>query len=304
MIREAAPAKINLWLHVGPVRADRLHAIESLFVFADDGDMVSAAPARDLTLTVVGPFAAALSGFPIESNLVLKAAHALRKEADIGQGAALMLDKRLPVAAGVGGGSADAAAALRALVRLWRLDISETRLARLAFSLGADVPACLARAPVYVGGAGEEIAPGPVLPPLFVCLVNPRVETPTGPIFRAFDRENPAPSAPLRLRPSRLSTLAEVRAALAAARNDLEPHAVRRQGVIGIAQEFLAESPGAIFSRMSGSGATVFALYGDRQSAARAARRAAARGWWALATRISCGDVVKAAPERASGDAE
>ena len=300
MIREAAPAKINLWLHVGPVRADGLHAIESLFVFAEDGDIVSAAPARELTLAVEGPFASALSGFPVESNLVFKAASLLKKAARVKQGAALTLDKRLPVAAGIGGGSADAAAALRALVRLWRLDISEAMLARLAFSLGADVPACLARAPVYVGGAGEVLAPGPSLPPLWACLVNPGVETPTGPIFRAFDLENPAPAAPLRLRPSRLATLGDVKRAFAASRNDLEPYAAGRENIIGSARKFLAESPGAIFSRMSGSGATVFALYGNRPAAARAARRAAAKGWWSLAAKIASGGIAPGAPAATS----
>lgn len=289
MIREVAPAKINLWLHVGPVRADGLHAIESLFAFAEDGDIVSAAPARQVTLAVEGPFASALSGFPVKNNLVFKAALALKEAARVKQGAALILDKRLPVAAGIGGGSADAAAALRALVRLWRLDISEAMLARIAFSLGADVPACLARAPVYVGGAGEDIAPGPSLPPLWACLVNPRVETPTGPVFRAFDLENPAPAPPLRLRPSRFATMGDVKRAFAASRNDLELHAARRQKIIGVVRKFLAESPGAIFSRMSGSGATVFALYGNKPAAARAARRAAAKGWWALATRLASG---------------
>lgn len=293
MICETAPAKINLWLHVGPVRADGLHAIESLFVFAEDGDIVSAAPSSDMTLTVKGAFAPALSDFPVEDNLVFKAAAVLREAARVKQGAALTLDKRLPVAAGIGGGSADAAAALRALVRLWRLDISEATLARLAFSLGADVPACLARAPVFVGGAGEELALGPRLPPLWACLVNPRVETPTGPVFRAFDLENPSPAAALRFRPSRLATLGEVKRAFSASRNDLEPYAARRQNIIGVARKFLAESPGAIFSRMSGSGATVFALYGNRPAAVRAARRAAAKGWWALATKIATGGIAQ-----------
>lgn len=290
MIRETAPAKINLWLHVGPLRPDRLHDLESLFVFAEHGDVVSAAPAQDLSLAIEGPFAAALEPFPIESNLVLKAARALKAASGVDAGAALTLDKRLPVAAGIGGGSSDAAAALRALVRLWGVDISPSALARLAFELGADVPACLEGRPVYVSGAGEAISPGPALPPLWACLVNPGVATPTGPIFQAFDQENPFPPAPLRHRPARLSGLEEVREAGRATANHLEPYAVRSETVIGEARRFLAETPGAIFTRMSGSGATVFALYGDSRDADRAALGAAARGWWSMATRIAAGD--------------
>lgn len=290
MIRETAPAKINLWLHVGPLRPDRLHDLESLFVFATQGDVIGAAPAQELSLTVEGPFAAALAPFSIESNLVLKAAHALRAASGVDAGAALTLDKRLPVAAGIGGGSSDAAAALRALVRLWRVDISPTALASLAFQLGADVPACLEGRPVYVGGAGEAVTPGPHLPSLWTCLVNPGVATPTGPVFQAFDEENPSPPPPLRYRPAQLSGPEEVREAGRMTANDLEPYAVRREKVIGEVLRFLAETPGAIFSRMSGSGATVFALYEDSRDADRAAHAAAARGWWSMATRIAAGD--------------
>ena len=169
MIVETAPAKINLYLHVGPLRGDGLHELASLFVFAYDGDIVTAAPSSDLSLTINGPFASALDGFPVTSNLVWRAADLLRHRFGVGDGAALTLEKNLPIAAGIGGGSADAAAALRALRKLWLLDISDVALAALSFELGADVPACLARAPVNVTGAGEILAPGPVLPPLWIC---------------------------------------------------------------------------------------------------------------------------------------
>jgi 4-diphosphocytidyl-2-C-methyl-D-erythritol kinase len=177
----AAPAKINLYLHIGPLRADRLHDLASLFVFAHDGDVIRVEAAKDLSLKVTGPYAPLLKDLPPEKNLVYRAAELLAREADVRAGAAITLEKHLPVAAGVGGGSADAAAALRALVKLWNVNISETALSRLAFRLGADVPACLARAPVNVSGAGERIEKGPVLPPLWIALVNPRVEMPTGP---------------------------------------------------------------------------------------------------------------------------
>ncbi len=286
MIEATAPAKINLFLHVGPRRADGLHAIASLFVFADDGDHIAAAPARDLSLKIGGPFAGALEGFPLEENLVWRAAEALAREAGVSAGAALSLDKRLPIASGIGGGSADAAAALIALVKLWDLDIGSPALARLAFGLGADVPACLARRPVYVEGAGEIVAPGPSLPPLWACLVNPRVETPTGPIFRAFDGANPTPPPPALDRRRSFADPGALQAYLAAARNDLEPHAVSRQSVIGVARDFLADCEGCLIARMSGSGATVYGLFAAAAPAEEAQARAEAKGWWAMAARL------------------
>lgn len=290
MIEETAPAKINLFLHVGPVRADGLHELASLFVFADDGDRISVEPSRDLSLKITGPFADALRAFPVKTNLVWRAADALRREAGISEGAAITLDKRLPIASGIGGGSADAAAALRALVRLWRLDIGGEALKRLAFGLGADVPACIDRRPVYVTGAGETIANGPRLPPVWTALVNPRVETPTGPIFRAFDAANPNPAAPSLPAARALTDYSALADYLAPTRNDLEPLAINRQAVIGAARDFLAECPGCLLSRMSGSGATVFGLFTTAAAARQAAQRARARGWWAMAAQLAAGD--------------
>jgi 4-diphosphocytidyl-2-C-methyl-D-erythritol kinase len=282
MIAAIAPAKINLYLHVGGVRRDRLHALTSFFVFADAGDIVSVEPARDLTLQVSGPFSAPLLKEPMERNLVMRAARLLQKAAAAGAGARITLDKRLPIASGVGGGSADAAATLRALLKLWKLDIPAPRLAALAFALGADVPACLWRAPVLVSGAGERVRPAPALPPLWVCLVNPRVAMPTGPIFRAFDAENPAPADPKDPDFSGVRSIDGVRALIAATRNDLEPFAVARAPVIAEAIARLSAQPGALRARMSGSGATVFALFPARTAASRAAAAMRARGWWAL----------------------
>lgn len=285
MIAEIAPAKINLYLHVGPLRRDRLHALASLFVFAKDGDVIRVEPAKTLSLRVEGPFANALKDLPPEKNLVFRAAQRLALAAGGAEGAAIVLEKNLPVAAGVGGGSADAAAALRALMKLWRAGIGDAALARLAFSLGADVPACLARAPVNVSGAGEILSRGPSLPPLWVCLVNPRVAMPTGPVFRAFDRATPEPPNPV-CDPFRASTYAMLRAAMARTRNDLEPFAVARAPVVREAIETLAAAPGAIAARMSGSGATSFALFSSREAAARAAAGARSRGWWAMASAL------------------
>jgi len=285
MIRDIAPAKINLFLHVGPVRRDGLHDLESLFVFADAGDLVEASPSEQLTLEISGPFAGSLKTEPVERNLVLRAARRLQNEAGINSGAALSLNKRLPVAAGIGGGSADAAAALRALIRLWRIDISPNELRRLAFSLGADVPACLSREPVRVSGAGEILTPGPQLPPLWVCLANPGVATLTGPIFRAFDATNPAPNRPVSPKLEG-SGYQRVTSLMENSRNDLQPIAIAGEPVIQKVINRLAGLPGALAARMSGSGATAFGLYSSAGAAQRAAQDMKGRGWWSMAARI------------------
>ncbi len=291
-IVETAPAKVNFYLHVGPVRRDGLHELASLFVFADFGDAVSAQPADDLSLDIVGPFAGALRAEKNDDNLVMLAARALAEAAGAGpgapHGARLTLTKRLPVAAGIGGGSADAAAALKALARLWRLNISRGALADIAFRLGADVPACLDAAPVYVTGAGEAISRGPTLPPLWLCLVNPRVPTPTGAVFRAFDAAAPRPPAPALARPAAASVTA-FRAMMAASRNDLEPHAIARQAIVSDVVEFLRARPGALAARMSGSGATCFGAFASEEAAHRSARCARANGWWAAAAPLLVG---------------
>lgn len=285
MIAETAPAKVNLYLHVGPLRRDGLHDLASLFVFAEGGDVIRVEPAKTLSLAVTGPFAPVLKDLPPEKNLVFRAARLLAERCGVRAGAAITLEKNLPVAAGVGGGSADAAAALRALQRLWRATIGEAALSRLAFTLGADVPACLARAPVNVAGAGEILSKGPALPPLWICLVNPRVEMPTGPIFRAFDRAVRAPAKPV-CDAFRVMNYAMLREAMARTRNDLEPFAMARAPVVRRAIDALAAAPGAIAARMSGSGSTCFALFSSRESAARAAAAARACGWWAMASAL------------------
>src|SRR5712671_723393 len=167
--RAFAPAKINLYLHVLGRRPDGYHLLDSLIVFADIGDEVTAAPADTLTLTLGGPEAGAIVGLG-DDNLVLRAARLLMARAAINAGAALHLDKRLPAAAGIGGGSSDAAAALRALSRLWKPPLDQQSLSALALELGADVPACLAGRPVWVGGIGEALEPAGALPPTGIVL--------------------------------------------------------------------------------------------------------------------------------------
>jgi 4-diphosphocytidyl-2-C-methyl-D-erythritol kinase len=283
MIALNAPAKINLYLHVGPIRKDGLHELASLFVFAEHGDFIRIQPAKDISLRVTGPFAGALDGLAPEKNLVFRAATLLARHFGVSAGAAITLEKNLPVASGIGGGSADAAEALRALIALWKIDISASALSSLAFSLGADVPACLARAPVNVSGAGEIIRCGPVLPPLWICLANPRVEMPTGPIFRAFDAKFSAPDTPI-CTPFHAPNYAMLENAMRSTRNDLEPFAIEMAPVIGEVIKQLAAAPGALAARMSGSGGTCFALFASPQAALRASVSARARGWWSMAS--------------------
>ena len=183
-LRLRARAKVNLYLQVTGKRPDGYHELDSLMVFPDVGDELSLERATELSLEVDGPFAAALEAEGPD-NLVLRAARALGALAGGGQGARLRLTKNLPVAAGIGGGSADAAAALRGLVRLWGLEVPEARLQALALELGADVPPCLESRPVFARGIGEILTPAPSLPPFWMVLVNPGVPVQTPAVFKA-----------------------------------------------------------------------------------------------------------------------
>lgn len=286
MISEIAPAKINLYLHVGGIRPDGLHDLASLFVFANKGDVVSATPSALLSLKIIGPFSDALEPFPVEDNLVLKAAELLQEHAGTSAGAELTLEKNLPVASGIGGGSADAAAALRALMKLWSVKVSDTALHEIAFKLGADVPACLAHQPIYVSGAGEVISTGPTLPPMWVCLVNPLVPTPTGPIFKIFDEANPSPAVPTHMPEGNGGSVTQFCEALRGTRNDLEVPAITTVPVVGEVKEFLKEQSGCHLARMSGSGATCFGVFDNLSDAEDAAHKARAQKWWACAANI------------------
>src|SRR6266851_2033656 len=171
MISVAAPAKLNLYLHVVGRRPDGYHELDSLVAFADIADTVTAEPADELTLAIDGPFAAALAG--AADNLVLRAARLLAAQCRVTAGAALRLTKRLPIASGVGGGSSDAAAALRALQSLWNVSLGRRELAALAARLGADVPVCVLGRPAWLGGIGDRLEVAPALPPVAVVLANP-----------------------------------------------------------------------------------------------------------------------------------
>jgi 4-diphosphocytidyl-2-C-methyl-D-erythritol kinase len=267
MLTSFAPAKVNLFLHVTGRRADGYHLLDSLAVFPAVGDWVSATASAALTLRISGPFGGALAAEP--DNLLLRAARALRPAA----GAALALEKNLPVASGIGGGSADAAAALRLLARLWEV---APPLDGPALALGADVPVCLARRAARMGGIGEVLAPAPVLPEFGILLVNPGVAVATPAVFRA---RRGAFSPPAEL-PAAWSHAATMAATLSGLCNDLQDAAVALQPIIGEVLDVLKALPGALLSRMSGSGATCFALFATPQAAASAAAMIPP-GWWA-----------------------
>ena len=262
-LKELAPAKLNLALHVRGKLPDGRHRIETVFAFCTDGDEVSATASDDLSLAIGGPFASELGDS--EGNLALKAARALREGAGVAEGAALKLTKKLPIASGIGGGSADAAATLRLLTRLWGID--PTHATAIALTLGADVPACLLSMTARGEGAGDElklvdagVSGKPVL------LVNPRVELSTADVFARWSGEDKGPLEDWR-----------------AGRNDLEAAAVEQVPLIGTVLAWLAIQPGVDVVRMSGSGATCFALF-DCEEARDNAEVAVPREWWRLST--------------------
>ncbi len=300
-IRVAAPAKLNLYLHVLGRRADGYHRLDSLVVFARVHDTIAVRPAERLSLAVSGPFGAALAGE--DDNLALRAARLLAETAGVKEGAEIRLVKRLPVAAGIGGGSADAAAALKALTRLWRLDLGQTELLDLALRLGADVPVCLYGRAAFVGGAGEEITPAPTLPEVSAVLVNPARPLATADVFAA--RRGPY-SRPLliagRIAGRIAGAVADVTglaAQLAPLRNDLTDGAAGLVPEIGAVLEALAAQPGCLLARLSGSGPTCFGLFSDETAAGRAAAAMAAAQpeWWALATRLMADAAADAADD-------
>ena len=286
-----APAKVNLFLHVGPVSADGYHPVCSLMVFADVGDVVRMAPAPAMGFALEGPFAGILAADG--DNLVTRARDRLLAIAEAPPAPfALTLDKRLPIAAGLGGGSADAAAALALIAGHLAAERGrppgEAELADIARSLGADVTACLESKSVIGRGRGDDISPAPPLPVLHAVLVNPLAPSPTGAVYRAFDDLASGPGADEPLPAGDLRSLAEVVAWLETTRNDLETPALAVQPRIGEVLAALRAAPETAFARMSGSGATCFALAADSTAAAALAGRIAADhpGWWVAACRF------------------
>jgi 4-diphosphocytidyl-2-C-methyl-D-erythritol kinase len=289
-VRVFAPAKLNLFLHVTGKRSDGFHDLQSLVAFADIGDELALERSGEFSLDLEGPFAAGLAAEP--DNLVLRAARALAAAAGSDAGARFKLTKNLPVASGIGGGSADAAAALRGLRALWAAGhIDDESLRMLAAGLGSDIPVCVGSAPAFMEGRGERVTPLPALPETHLVLVNPGVSVPTAQVFRRLVvRSDGATFAP----PPAFADFADLVAYLETTRNDLEPPARTIAPEIGKVLDALSAS-GARFTRMSGSGATCFGLFetaaGAQEGAAALAR--AEPGWWVEAGRLADADAAR-----------
>lgn len=281
---ERAPAKINLSLHVRARRADGWHDLESLVAFAGVADLLQLVPGDELSLNVEGANANAAG--PLHDNLVLKAARALQALIPHLRTGRFHLLKRLPAAAGIGGGSSDAAAALRLLARLNEISLNDPRLYAAAASIGSDVPVCLDPHARMMLGRGDELGARLVLPPLFAVLLNPGIALETRRVFGEMGYA-PGQTSPFGAHPDIGSeTYASLSAKLKLARNDMEDAASVLAPIIGHALSVLGAAPGAALSRMSGSGATCFALFADCRAAARAAKaiRRHHPEWWAKAT--------------------
>ena len=289
---ETAYAKINLALHVRGRMDGGYHAIETLFAFVDDGDRLSAAMADTMSLRVIGPFASSLDGDG-HDNLVMRAARGMAERFAPGRAAALSLDKHLPVASGIGGGSADAAAAIRLLDRLWGLDRPLQDYAALAASLGADVPACLFSRTALGTGRGDDVAFEEIdgLAQAHILLVNPGIGVSTAQIFQRWNG-----------RDGGALTQRSLAALFGEARNDLQEPAIALVPDIGALLEHLRQC--STFARMSGSGATCFALFESDHDvmAAQAAIADRHPGYWTMTARMrpfACADASPAS-ERAA----
>jgi 4-diphosphocytidyl-2-C-methyl-D-erythritol kinase len=281
-VREKAPAKVNLTLRVLGRRADGLHEIESLVAFADVADALTLTPGDALALSVAGPTAAAAGD--VAENLVLKAARALAERVEALKLGRFALSKRLPVAAGLGGGSADAAAALRLLARANRLAPDDARLAQAARATGADVPVCLDPRPRFMRGTGDILSDPFELPRLFAVLVNPGIAVATRDVFAMLAAAPATQTKPAMWPREKAELLDEI----ARGRNDLEEPAIELEPAIANVLAVLRKLPGCRLARMSGSGATCFALFDSYRTASAAARRLRVGypTWWVRATTL------------------
>lgn len=285
-LKAFAPAKINLFLHVGPLQGDGYHPLASWMVFADVGDEIAISFGEDLddmAFEVTGPMAA---GVPVTAdNLVLKARDMVLPFVGQAPDFQLSLTKALPPASGIGGGSSDAAATLRLLGQVF--DVPRERLAKLAPELGADVAACLAGESLIATGRGEQLGAAPLIPLLDAVLVNPGVAVSTGAIFKLYDQSTPGGQETPAM-PDRFAGVADVARFLMGQRNDLQAPACTLQPVIADVLAVLEAAPEAVFSRMSGSGATCFALAADANGARQLATRLQAEhpAWWVCACRL------------------
>ena len=311
-ITEPAPAKINLALHVRRRRPDGYHDLETLFAFATEGDLIKVEPAQTNSFTITGPFAAALlpvqsvtptpnatpakagaqfganndeaprsssttpGNAPWHGNLVTAAADAFTTAFAPEAHHAITLEKHLPIASGIGGGSADAAATLRALARLHGIAPTDPRLHVMAAKLGADVPACLANRTTLGTGKGDTLTNLEGLSGTPLLLVNPGVAVSTAAVFKTWDGHDRGPIPEGNLLDRALE-----------GRNDLEPPALALAPMIAEVRTLLDAAQGVLLSRMSGSGATCFTLFETPEARDTAATAAQAKGWWTLATTLA-----------------
>ena len=283
VITVSAPAKINLALHVCGRRADGYHLLDSLAVFANVRDRVSVAAGDNLHMEVSGPFGSTLTCEV--DNLVLRAARLLRAWTGSGAGAHIFLEKNLPVASGIGGGSSDAAATLRACGELWGVDPTQIPDSYLAAELGADVPVCLHCKPAFMSGIGEAVDPAPLLPACWLVLVNPGQPLATKDVFAALSNfSNPM----VRDAFSGLTAAAGLAAALKDHQNDLTVPAAALAPAIASTLTALESNPACLLARLSGSGPTCFGLFANERPARNAAAHIASKepGWWVAPIRV------------------
>ena len=283
IVERAAPAKINLALHVTGQRPDGYHTIDTLAVFTEIGDRVTVCEpkgSQGITLSIKGPFACGLEAD--HDNLIVKAATDLCTQLDLERAAEITLEKNLPVASGIGGGSADAAATLLALKEFWKLE-TDINLIEIAQKLGADVPMCLYSKPLRAQGIGEQITPLETTNALELLLVNPGIEISTPEVFANLENKANSP-----ISEQSFSQFPDT-GYLAALRNDLEEPALNIAPVIGDVLSEIRGQKGCAFSRMSGSGATCFGVFDSRETVqeAKAEIRQRHPDWWCVATRTN-----------------
>ncbi len=280
-----APAKVNLFLHITGQRDDGFHELESLFVRTDFGDQVTVEDAEIISLKIIGPFSAALGGSLNETNLVVKAANCLLKHHGKTAGAKITLEKNLPVASGLGGGSADAAATLLALVALWHVRISNDALLSMALKLGSDVPACLENHPQWVRGIGELCQTVKLGYDAVILLVNPCVHVSTPEVFKAYSIAT-KPFSPMVVEKGNI--LSSIEALESLSRNDLYEAALSLSPVIKEVIDILCDLPNQQMVRMSGSGATCFAIFNSLLEAEKASKLLTIQKpkWWVASCKV------------------
>lgn len=285
-----APAKLNLFLHITGRREDHFHLLESLFVFTDFGDEITISAAENISLTISDSTQSHLHNESINHNLIYRAALLLKEKYAVLSGAHIHLHKKIPVAAGLGGGSSDAAATLKALNQFWNLQLSNEILAQIGLTLGADIPACIYQQPAFISGIGEIIQPVKLPISLPVLLVNPNQPLSTQPVFRAYQKNNvPFHASVHNSVVTQLKNWESFKKMILENDNDLQSSAIALLPDIEAILSALTKQPGCEVARMSGSGPTCFALFSDQHAAQSAAKTIAQTypNYWVLLTHLS-----------------